>query len=378
MDFTIGRRGLVGYLKALGGSNTVKIVPSASASDSQANGQKRLKVVCGANTAYLDDQSWIGEKTPFTMCEVRVSPHHSLAPNIGSLELADALNRVLPFTAKEDTRPVLQGVRITAKEGKLTLVSADGFRLAVIVLDCEGEGEALITRDDLKGIANALRKAKRARISFEAADVSKPSTFTLETELIRYKWTSLDGKYPDYEKLVPTEHKCSASFDTIEALRALASLKVVANAKAYPIDLALGNGKLVLSTTDGNGQADVNADTDGDTVSIRVDGGYLAEALRASGGMVDLKLADSRSPMLFSTNGYKLVVMPMMTSGKPKAEAEAPSKAVAEAEEIAEKAEAVAEAEAVVAEAEESTESTDAEAPKKSRRNRKVKEPVAV
>ena len=75
MDFTIGRKGFVTYLKSLGGSNIIKVVPSAnvSASGSQANGQKRLKVVCGTNTSYLDDMAWVGEKTPLTLCDVRVS-----------------------------------------------------------------------------------------------------------------------------------------------------------------------------------------------------------------------------------------------------------------------------------------------------------------
>ncbi|MFC2005691.1 hypothetical protein ACFLVG_01860, partial [Chloroflexota bacterium] len=51
LDYTIGRRGLLGYLKALAGSNIVKIVPASdSASETQTNGQKRLKVTCGANT----------------------------------------------------------------------------------------------------------------------------------------------------------------------------------------------------------------------------------------------------------------------------------------------------------------------------------------
>jgi len=46
MDLTIGRKGLLGYLKALGGSNVVKVIPSTdSASGSQANGHKRLKVL---------------------------------------------------------------------------------------------------------------------------------------------------------------------------------------------------------------------------------------------------------------------------------------------------------------------------------------------
>ena len=120
---------------------------------------------------------------------------------------------------------------------------------------------------------------------------------------------------------------------------------------------------MILSNPDDKGQAEINADTEGE-VKVRIDGQYLMEALRACGGMVDFKLTDGRSPTVFSTDGYTLVVMPMLTGdSKPKAEVKT------EAEpEPTEKAEAVAEAEAVVAEAE-------AEKPK---RKRKTKEPVAV
>ena len=150
MDLNIGRKGLLGYLKALGSSNVVKVIPSnGSASGERAIG-KRLKVICGANTSYLEDSQWIGDKTPMTLCDVRVSPSNSVKPNVGASELAEALNRVLPFTAKDDNRPILQCVNFVAGDGKLTLVSADGFRLAVTSLDYDdGEGQALVNADDL-------------------------------------------------------------------------------------------------------------------------------------------------------------------------------------------------------------------------------------
>jgi DNA polymerase-3 subunit beta len=314
MDLTIGRKGLLGYLKALGGSNVVKVIPSnGGASGSQANGHKRLKVICGSNTSYLADDEWIGEKTPMSLCEVRVSPSNTVTPNIGASELAEALNRVLPFTATDDNRPVLQCVNFTAKDGKLTLVSADGFRLAVISLDCDGEGQALINRDDLKGITNALKRAKRARVSFEAGgDTIGGYSLIIDTELIRYKWVGVNGDYPDYEKLIPTDFNTFAHFDTVEAVKATQSLKALSDSKAYPIDLTIGDGKLVMANPDDKGQADIPADTDGQGF-VRIDGGYLADALKACGGMVDFKLTNAYSPMLFTADGYQLVVMPMMT-----------------------------------------------------------------
>jgi DNA polymerase III sliding clamp (beta) subunit (PCNA family) len=310
----------------------------------------------------------VGEKTPLTLCEVRISSKRIVQPNIGGLELAEALNRVIPFTAKEDNRPVLQCVLFTAKEGKLTLVSADGFRLAVVKLDCDVEGQALINRDELRGIANALRKAHRVALSFEASgDSLDGSSLVIDTELMRYRWRGADGQFPDYEKLIPTEANTTAHFDTVEAGKAIASLKALADSKSYPIDLHL-NGGIVMSSPDDKGEVTMPADIEGGEVRVRIDGAYLTEALRACGGMVDFKLTDGKSPVLFTVDGYQLVVMPMLTGeSKPKAEAEAkPEETEAtEPEAEAEKAQAVAEAEAI----------TKAEKPK---RSHKKKEKVAV
>jgi len=307
LDFTLGRKGLLGYLKALGGSNIVKVIPD----------NKRLKVICGSNTSLIAENEFIGEKTPLTLCDVRVSPSNSVNPNVGGLELADALARVLPFTAKDDeARPVLACVNFVAKDGKLTLVGADGFRLATISLDYDdGEGQALINRDDLRGIVNALKVAKRARVSFEAGgETIGGYSLIIDTELIRYKWVSVNGDYPDYQKLIPTEFKTTAHFDTVEAIKAVNSLKALSeNPKAYPIDLTIGDGKLVFANPDDKGQTELTADTNGQG-KVRVDGQYLAEALKACGGMVEFSLTNAYSPMLFSADGYQLVVMPMLTS----------------------------------------------------------------
>ncbi|GAI00956.1 unnamed protein product, partial [marine sediment metagenome] len=58
------------------------------------------------------DLDWIGDKMPMTICDVRVSPSNSVKPNVGASELADALNRVLPFTATDENRPILQCVNL--------------------------------------------------------------------------------------------------------------------------------------------------------------------------------------------------------------------------------------------------------------------------
>jgi len=321
---------------------------------------------------------WIGDKTPLTLCQVRVSPSNSVKPNVGTIELADALARVLPFASKDDDRPVLACVKFVAKADELTLVSADGFRLAVVTLDYDGEeGEALVNADNLKGMANALKRAKRARVSFEAGgETIGGYSLIIDTELIRYKWVSVNADYPDYEKLIPTEFNTFASFDTIEAIKAVTSLKALSdNPKAYPIDLTIGNGMVVMANPDDKGQAELVADTDGEGF-VRIDGQYLGQVLRACGGMVDFKLTNASSPMLFTADGYQVVVMPMLTDKAKEQDKEAREAKAEQPQPTTAWGEAEKRAKVVSEELAKQAEQAVAEKPKGKRS--RAKQPVAV
>ncbi len=223
----------------------------------------------------------------------------------------------------------------------------------------------MINCDELRGVTSALRRARRVRVSFEkSGDSLEGMSFILDTELIRYKWRSADGNYPDYEKLITAEFNTLTSFDTNEALKAVSSLKVLSDSKSYPIDLTIGNGKVIMSNPDDKGQTEIPADTQGEG-KVRLDGSYLADALRACGGMVELKLTDGKSPMLFTSPDYELVVMPMLTSESQKPTNEAKQAEAEPAEDTEPEAEE-AQAEAI----------TKTEKPK--RKRSKAKEPVAV
>ena len=342
----IGRKGFLSYLKALAGSNVVKVIPAnGSASGLQANG-KGLKVVCGNHQSCIPDGAWLKDKTPFTFCQVRVSPSYAVMPNLGGNELAEALSRVLPFTNTDDARPVLQCVKVVQKDGKLTLIAADGFTLGEISLDFEaGEAEALINRDDVKGLIPALRKAKRVKVSFE----QKPDndnggllakSLVVDTELIKYSLPSQEGSYPDYDKVFPSDFIASASFDTKEAVKACQSLLAIwfdDNTKGLfrPLTLTVADNKVTIEAKEDKGSMVVSAETSGEA-KIAVAGNYLIKALRACGAIAEMKLASSQSPIALTVDGYRCLVMPMRFPE---------SKAVAEAEAVAKEAEAKAETE---------------------------------
>jgi DNA polymerase-3 subunit beta len=340
-DVTLGRKGFYAYLKALAGSNIVKVIPAnGNASGSQVIA-KGLKVVCGSHESYLPDGAWVGKgkKTlPYTFVQIRVSPCNAVMPNLGSVELAEALSKVLPFTATDEQRAVLQTVRLYQKDGKLTLTGCDGFSLSEVSFNFEdGEGEALIHRDELRGLIPALRKAKRVRLGFEEkADddgglLSK--SVVIDTELVRYKCQSQKGEYPSYGKLIPTEFTANASFDTKEATKAIRSLLAVWYDDSLkplyrPLILTIAEGKVVIEAKEDRGKAEITAETSGEG-KVKVEGKRLIQALKACGGIVELKLVNASSPMLFTVDSHICLVMPMAMD---EAKVEAKTEAKAEAE----------------------------------------------
>jgi hypothetical protein len=345
-DTTIGRKGFLSYLKALAGGNVVKVTPAGvSASGLQANG-KGLKVVCGNHQSYIPDGAWLKDGTPFSFCQVRVSPSYAVMPNLGGNELADALSRVLPFTDADDARPILQCVKVVQKDDKLTLIAADGFTLGENSLDFEaGEAEALINRDDVKAIIPALRKAKRVKVSFEQKPDSDnggllAKKLVVDTELIKYSLPSQEGSYPDYGKVFPSDFIASASFDTKEAIKACQSLLAIwfdDNTKGLyrPLTLTVADNKVTIEAKEDRGSMVVSAETSGEA-RIAVAGNYLLKALRACGGIAEMKLTSQQSPITLTVDGYRCLVMPMRLPE---------SKAVAEAEAVAKETETKVEAE---------------------------------
>jgi DNA polymerase III sliding clamp (beta) subunit (PCNA family) len=313
---------------------------------------KRLKITCGNNTTSIADNEWIGKKTRFSYCEIRVCPKNTIIPNVGNVELAEAINRVLPYTSnKKGSIPLSQYVFFRAKDGKLTLIGCDGYRMAVTSLDYEGEGEAIIYNNDLMGIASAIKRASRVRVSFDKSESSRLSTLTFDTELIRYQWVSSDSTFIAYENLIPQTPRVSADIDTVEVLRNARSIISLAETKDYPIDLLIGDGTLVMTDIDDKSRIVIPTNTSGETEYARVNGKYLFTALKACGGMATLNLSPMQSTNVIhiTRDDYQVVIMPMVAKDRvQKTEAEEPHEAVPNTEEeVEELVEAVADSDSV-------------------------------
>ena len=335
IGLTLGRKGLLNYLRLLGGSNVVKIIPSTGSGQSPSDGgasesqaaDKRLKVICGSNTGYLEDEAWVAEGMRYSdTCQVRVSPHNSVTPNLGGIELAEALSKVLPFAApKKDERMALKCVRFAQREGKLTLTACDGFRLAEQSLDFEdGEGDVLILAQTVKGMVSALRKARRVKLGIEQGEGSLDrKTLVIHTEAASYRFDGYDGTYPDTSKVIPAEFVAEATVDTREMLKAGASLGALFLDRDVPVIISIGDGNVRLYVKDEKGEAHVEAEGEG-KAEIAINSLYLTQALRSFGGMARLQVNTPQSPLLMSADGYRVLLMPVFVGvGKKDGEGQA-------------------------------------------------------
>jgi len=188
----------------------------------------------------------------------------------------------------------------------------------------------------------------------------------VDTELIKYSLPSQEGSYPDYGKVFPSDYTATASFDTKEAIKACQSLLAIwfdDNTKGLfrPLTLTVADNKVTVEAKEDRGSMMVSAETSGEA-KIAVAGNYLIKALRACGGIAEMKLASSQSPIALTVDGYRCLVMPMRLPE---------SKAVAEAEAVAAETEAKAKAEA------EAETEINAEAKPKRTGRRKGRQPKA-
>ncbi|GEM_PF-3662366 len=95
--------------------------------------------------------------------------------------------------------------------------------------------------------------------------------------------------------------------------------------------LTISDGKVILEAKEDRGKAEVEADTSGE-VKTAVSARYLVQALKACGGMVELKVSSQSSPVMFTVDGYRFVVMPMMVEDVRPKEGAAQAEAVVEPE----------------------------------------------
>jgi DNA polymerase-3 subunit beta len=219
--------------------------------------------------------------------------------------------------AQQDIRYYLNGLLLIADGSELRMVATDGHRLAYTATTLEApvaqRAEVILPRKTVLELARQLADSDDALEIVLAGNqaVFRFGAIELITKLI-------DGRFPDYERVIPQGHPRMITFERTALLSALQRAAILTNDKFRGVRLVLGDGLLKILSTNSEqeeAQEELEVDYHQAPLDIGFNVTYLLDVLNNLGSeQVEWRFNDSNSSTLITVPGndtFKYVVMPM-------------------------------------------------------------------
>ncbi|MFI5756048.1 DNA polymerase III subunit beta [Streptomyces sp. NPDC051569] len=244
---------------------------------------------------------------------------------------ASAASQVAIAAGRDDTLPVLTGVRIEIEGDRVTLASTDRYRFAVREFLWKPEvpdasAVALVPAKTLLDTAKALTSGDTVTLALSGSGAGE-GLIGFEGAGRRTTTRLLEGDLPKYRTLFPTEFNSIAVIETAPFVEAVKRVALVAE-RNTPVRLSFEQGVLILeagSSDDAQAVERVDAQLEGDDISIAFNPTFLLDGLSAIDSPVaQLSFTTSTKPALLSgradvkaeaDEAYKYLIMPVRLSG---------------------------------------------------------------
>ena len=232
-------------------------------------------------------------RSSFTLPTLPVEDYPSLPAmpdSSGDIEaslFASAVAQVAIAAGRDDTLPTLTGIRMEIEGGNIVLAATDRYRLAVREFSWNPKNSsisvnALIPAKTLADTAKSLATTDLVTIALSAGG-SGEGLIGFEGSGRRTTTRLLDGEFPKYRTLLPSEAATVASVDTAALADAVKRVALVAE-RNTPVRLAFDGSEVVLRAGAGeDAQANevVECRVDGDGLEIAFNPTYLLDGLSA-------------------------------------------------------------------------------------------------
>lgn len=200
--------------------------------------------------------------------------------------------------AQQDVRYYLNGMLLDLKQGKIRTVATDGHRFAMNgkSTNTEHSTQVIVPR---KGILELLRllKSEDSQVNVSVSENQlrvHGNDFTFTSKLI-------DGRFPDYERVMPKEAGKSVILDRDALKEALMRVAILSNEKFRAVRLQLRPGLLhILANNPDQEEAEeiLSVDYAGNELDIAFNVNYLLDVLNTvSAGNIKLTFIDANSRM---------------------------------------------------------------------------------
>ena len=226
-------------------------------------------------------------------------------------DLTDAASVVAFAAGTDSSRPVFTGVLLIHKGSKLTIVATDGCRLSEKTIKVSGKA-----KKEFSTIIPAKTFMEVSRI-FGAAE--EPIKLVLnESENLTLFYTDdtmvatriLEGQYPDYKKIIPTETTMKATFPSEEFLQAVKLTNIFAKEANNPIKVRFdpaGEIRIVsLKEETGEHESILEAEVEGELMEIAFTSRYLLDFLsNIKSERIVVETGGNITPCLLKPQGHE-------------------------------------------------------------------------
>ncbi len=231
--------------------------------------------------------------------------------------LAETVELVAPAASRDDMRPVLTGVLVTAAGQEMTMVATDSYRLAVKRTELEsaigGELEANIP-------AKALRELGRLVAGEELDEVAVsllPNQAVFRAGSILLNTRLIDGQFPNFRQLLPESYEHDVRLPRPEFLEVARRVSQLAQRNA-PLRLSFSPGELKVSASTpdvGDAEETMPAAFEGEPLEIGFNPEFLRDGIESvEGDEVVLRLISPLRPGLLQpvdNEDFRYLVMPI-------------------------------------------------------------------
>lgn len=223
-----------------------------------------------------------------------------------------AVSQVAIAAGRDDTLPMLTGVRMEIAADTLTLVATDRFRLAMREFAWQSGGDVadtsvLVPARTLAEVAKALGSAGH---TVEISLASGDGLIGLAGSGRRATSRLLDAEFPKYRQLLPSEHAAAAVVGVSSLVEAVKRVSLVAE-RGTQVRLEFGGDTLRMSAggdDEGSAEEELAVEYTGDPVTIAFNPGYLLDGLGA--------LHTDRAHLSFTTPNRPALVKPVGEDGE--------------------------------------------------------------